>query len=89
MGIPRRRFKKMTGQDLDTVIDPDFLATCIESNFLIADDNNNDDDGNNILKYIPKHLEHERKEGGIRPTEEGLARMDSILPNLLRIHELD
>ncbi|KAG2218396.1 hypothetical protein INT45_011584 [Circinella minor] len=92
MGIPRDRFKKMTGQDLDTLIDPDFLATCVQSNFLIVDKNNNEEEtssDDNILKYIPNHLEHERNGGGIRPTEAGLARMDSILPNLLRIQELD
>ncbi|KAI8139736.1 coproporphyrinogen III oxidase [Fennellomyces sp. T-0311] len=78
MGIPQSRFKKMTGQELDSVIDPDFLALCVQSGFLVVDGSPAE------LPYVPKHLEWE-KGGGIRPTEEGLARMDSILPQLLRI----
>ena len=77
MGIPRSRFKNMTGQELDSVIDPDFLDLCVQSNFLKVDDSSAE------LKYIPNHLQDE-VQGGIRPTEEGLARMDSILLQLLQ-----
>ncbi|KAI9246274.1 hypothetical protein BDA99DRAFT_527288 [Phascolomyces articulosus] len=87
MGIPRYRFKKMTDQDLDTVIDQEFLDTCTRSNFLTVDDDDSLSSLEDRLQYIPPHLEYELKEGGIRPTEAGLARMDSILPQLLQIKE--
>ncbi|KAI9477098.1 hypothetical protein BDB00DRAFT_859401 [Zychaea mexicana] len=85
MGIPRYRYKKMTGQDLENVIDREFLDMCVRSNFLIVD--NDDRNKSDILPYIPKHLEHEWEQGGIRPTEQGLERMDSILPKLLHLKQ--
>ncbi|KAG0166657.1 radical S-adenosyl methionine domain-containing protein 1 [Apophysomyces sp. BC1015] len=82
MGITRSRFKRMTGGlSLDDAIDQDILKLFVESGFLVDDARAIDEEMN---CYVPKSLQYECAEGGIRPTEEGLARMDSILPQLLK-----
>lgn len=53
----------------------------IKYGFLIDESNIQDDQMEN---YIPKELISEwESQGGIRPTEEGLERIDYILPRLL------
>ncbi|KAF7729954.1 hypothetical protein EC973_003367 [Apophysomyces ossiformis] len=82
MGVTRSRFRQMTGgQSLDDAIDQDALKLFVDSGFLIDDKGNA---GDKVANYIPKPLQYECEEGSIRPTEEGLARMDSILAHLLK-----
>ncbi|KAI8336029.1 hypothetical protein BD560DRAFT_440452 [Blakeslea trispora] len=82
MGIPRLRFRTMTnGKSLDDFIDRQALDMFIEAGFLVDESNKTDPQ---MFSYVPKELEYEWSEGGIRPTEAGLERIDSILPRLIR-----
>ncbi|KAI8644043.1 hypothetical protein BD408DRAFT_413975 [Parasitella parasitica] len=83
MGIPRSRFSKMTGgETLENVIDTDALQVFIEAKLLIQEDDITD----NFNYFIPKELLYEwKKDGGIRPTELGLEKIDYILPRLLKV----
>lgn len=60
----------------------------VEAGFIIDEDRITD---SQMSLYVPQELEHEWKDkGGIRPTEEGLERIDFILPRLLkRSHDRD
>ncbi|ORZ12426.1 hypothetical protein BCR42DRAFT_420588 [Absidia repens] len=86
-GIPKLRFQSLThGSSLYQMVNHEALAMCIQSGFLIQQDDlhttyNNCDD---LQDYVPPELLDEWSQGGIRPTKEGLARMDSILPMLLQ-----
>ncbi|KAI9319228.1 coproporphyrinogen III oxidase [Dichotomocladium elegans] len=80
MGIPASRFEALTGRSLDSVIDQDMLRLYVDEGLLKVTAPSGSEE------YVPSHLAHEWKSGeGIRPTEKGLAIMDSILPNLLKI----
>ncbi|OBZ84528.1 Radical S-adenosyl methionine domain-containing protein 1, mitochondrial, partial [Choanephora cucurbitarum] len=82
MGIPRSRFKIMTnGQLLDDFIDKQALAMLIEAGFVVDESSKTD---TQMSSYVPEELEYEWLEGGIRPTEAGLERIDSILPLLMK-----
>ncbi|CDS13916.1 hypothetical protein LRAMOSA06089 [Lichtheimia ramosa] len=81
MGIPRSRFEEMTGSKLEQVVNQDMLSTYVNAGLLLVD---NDDE---LEHYVPEHLQHEWMHGGIRPTERGLAVMDTLLPNLLSFSE--
>ncbi|KAI7881432.1 radical SAM enzyme [Lichtheimia hyalospora FSU 10163] len=81
MGIPRSRFEKMTGNSLEQAVNQDMLSMYVDAGLLLVD---NDDD---LERHIPEHLQHEWARGGIRPTEKGLAVMDTLLPNLLSLEE--
>ncbi|KAI8082681.1 putative oxygen-independent coproporphyrinogen III oxidase [Gilbertella persicaria] len=81
MGIPRSRFMSMTnGKNLDDFLDQEALALFVKAGFLIDESSLTKD----MEHYIPKELLHEWSQGGIRPTESGLARIDSILPRLIK-----
>ncbi|KAJ8653678.1 hypothetical protein O0I10_010716 [Lichtheimia ornata] len=83
MGIPRSRFEEMTGNTLEQVVNQDMLSLYVDAGLLLVD---NDED---LERYVPEHLQHEWMRGGIRPTERGLAVMDTLLPNLLSLLEED
>lgn len=81
MGIPRSRFEEMTGSKLEQVVNQDMLSTYVNAGLLLVD---NDDE---LEHFVPEYLQHEWMHGGIRPTERGLAVMDTLLPNLLSFSE--
>ncbi|CDH51269.1 coproporphyrinogen iii oxidase [Lichtheimia corymbifera JMRC:FSU:9682] len=81
MGIPRSRFEEMTGYKLEQVVNEDMLSLYVDAGLLLV----NNDEG--LERYVPEHLQHEWTRGGIRPTERGLAVMDTLLPNLLSLSE--
>ncbi|KAL0077769.1 coproporphyrinogen III oxidase [Phycomyces blakesleeanus] len=86
MGVPRARFQAMTGLYLDNVLDKEMLQTYIEAGFLIDEAGVMDQAMN---KYVPNELLSEWDlHGGIRPTESGLERMDSIVPHIMKIQDL-
>lgn len=55
---------------------------CIQSNLLVQefDDSNQQ----HLQRYVPENFRWEWKKGGIRPTEEGLAKIDSIIPFIIK-----
>jgi oxygen-independent coproporphyrinogen-3 oxidase len=67
------------------MINQEALALCIDSGFLKREERGQVDE-DELRHYVPSECLHEWAYGGIRPTEEGLARMDSILPMLLNNH---
>ncbi|ORZ02852.1 hypothetical protein BCR43DRAFT_482276 [Syncephalastrum racemosum] len=78
-GVSRPGFQRMTGRSLDTLLDQDALQLYLDHGFLVDDDQGN--------AYLPSGLEQDVNDWyGIRPTEAGLARMDSLIPNLI-LHE--
>lgn len=79
MGIPRSRFEELTGYKLEQVVNQDMLSLYVDAGLLLVDN----DEG--LERYVPEHLQHEWTRGGIRPTERGLAVMDTLLPNLLSL----
>ncbi|CAO3628188.1 unnamed protein product [Cunninghamella blakesleeana] len=82
MGISYNNFEYLTsGNSLDNIINKDILDMCIQSNLLIQefDDSNQQ----HLQHFIPENFRWEWKKGGIRPTEEGLAKIDTIIPLLL------
>jgi oxygen-independent coproporphyrinogen-3 oxidase len=70
------------------MINQETLALCIDSGFLKREERGQVDE-DELRHYVPSEYLHEWAHGGIRPTEEGLARMDSILPMLLNKHNDD
>lgn len=81
MGIPQSRFKKLTGQNLMDLLDTETVDNYINSGFLLL----HEGDWPDSHRYTPQQLRGELQgPGGLRPTEAGLARMDSILPNIFR-----
>ncbi|CAO3646091.1 unnamed protein product [Cunninghamella echinulata] len=82
MGVAYRSFEYLTqGKLLDDIINKEVLDMCIQSNFLIQQ---HDDSNQQYLKrYVPDNFRWEWENGGIRPTEEGLERIDTIVPLLL------
>ncbi|KAI9478754.1 MAG: radical S-adenosyl methionine domain-containing protein 1 [Benjaminiella poitrasii] len=83
MGIPRSRFSTFTnGKILDEVLDEKALDLFIRSGLLINESKVVDND---LLNYVPEELVMEwSDQGGIRPTELGLEKIDYILPRLLK-----
>ena len=53
----------------------------IEAGFVVDESSKTD---TQMSSYVPEELEYEWLEGGIRPTEAGLERIDSILPLLMK-----
>ncbi|KAI8089115.1 coproporphyrinogen III oxidase [Halteromyces radiatus] len=87
MGIPYRRFESIThGSHLDDMINQEALKLCMDAGFLIQErsqEGTKETKDDLIQPYIPYENRSEWNLGGIRPTEKGLARMDTILPMLL------
>ncbi|KAI7901863.1 uncharacterized protein BX663DRAFT_552776 [Cokeromyces recurvatus] len=83
MGIPRSRFSTFIhDRELDEVLDKEALDLFIQLNLLINEDNIMDKE---MPNYIPKELVIEwADKGGIRPTEQGLEKIDFILPRLFK-----
>lgn len=76
-GVSRPGFECMTGRSLDSLLDQDALQLYKDHGFLVDDDQGH--------TYLPAGLEHDESDWyGLRPTEAGLARMDSLIPNLIR-----
>ncbi|KAI9271106.1 coproporphyrinogen III oxidase [Helicostylum pulchrum] len=83
MGIPRSRFSAITnGKILDNFLDKEALELFTNSGFIV---NEREVTDSQMSSYVPQELAHEWvDQGGIRPTEAGLERMDYILPRLLK-----
>ncbi|GAA5814851.1 hypothetical protein MFLAVUS_008354 [Mucor flavus] len=83
MGIPRSRFSAITnGKILDNFLDKEALELFTNSGFIVNEHKVTDSE---MSSYVPQELAHEWvDQGGIRPTEAGLERMDYILPRLLK-----
>ncbi|CEG77378.1 hypothetical protein RMATCC62417_12141 [Rhizopus microsporus] len=82
MGIPRSRFKELTGgKSVEEFLNKEQLSMFLKAGFLIDEQKLVDD---RAQTYIPHELLSQWKDGGgIRPTEAGLERIDYILPRLL------
>lgn len=63
-------------------INKEVLEMFVDSGFLVDESCIKDEQ---MPSYTPQELQHEwADKGGIRPTEEGLERIDYILPRLLK-----
>ncbi|KAI9333892.1 hypothetical protein BD770DRAFT_432324 [Pilaira anomala] len=84
MGIPRSRFSIMTnGKILDDFLDKEALEMFTNLGFIINENKVTDEQ---MSSYVPQELQYEWiEQGGIRPTEAGLERIDYILPRLLKL----
>ena len=65
------------------MLDPHALDLFTKSGFMVLDHQPVSFDDRK--RFVPKELWPDMGQGGLRPTEAGLARMDSILPRLLAI----
>ncbi|KAJ2957084.1 hypothetical protein NQZ79_g7158 [Umbelopsis isabellina] len=86
LGIPRSRFAQMTNNSqLDSILESHSLQSYIDLGLLVDDPAGQCYAKHDIPLYVPHDCVEELAQGAIRPTEKGLAVIDSIIPKILQI----
>ncbi|CAO3684931.1 unnamed protein product [Umbelopsis ramanniana] len=85
LGIPRSRFSTMTGgKRLEDALKGDVVKTYVEHGLLIDEGKLDNDTQTPAPEFVPADCVSEFHSGTIRPTEKGLAVIDTIIPNILK-----
>ncbi|KAH8551764.1 radical S-adenosyl methionine domain-containing protein 1 [Umbelopsis sp. PMI_123] len=85
LGIPRSRFSAMTGgKQLEDTLQGDVVKSYVEHGLLINEGKKEDEEQAVMPEFVPVDCFSEFRDGTLRPTEKGLAVIDTIIPNILK-----